>query len=204
MTLTLVLDCSFYGLTLGLARDGLLLDSYVTDTARSSGELHPELEKMLQRQQLKLTDVARLVVTVGPGSFTGIRLGLAFAEALKIAKPEVEVWGITSLQAVAACLPNKATEVWLDAAGGQIFVQRFGADMAPAGEIVCMALAEAVAQRDNAFALVTGMGLPPVVLANRIVGHVMPEAMLAVMEKGYREEALPLYVKPLEYRRAAD
>ena len=129
---TLVLDCSFYGLTLGLARDSTLVDTYVTEVARSSGEMHPELLKMLERQGLKLADVAKLVVTVGPGSFTGIRLGLAFAEALKVAVPLVEVVGISTLQAVAAGFKGeKGVEVWLDAAGGQVFVQRFDAAVLP-------------------------------------------------------------------------
>jgi len=51
----------------------------------TSENLLPEIDKLLKKQKVKLKDLDAVSVCVGPGSFTGIRVGVATAKALGIA-----------------------------------------------------------------------------------------------------------------------
>ncbi|MBW1614968.1 MAG: tRNA (adenosine(37)-N6)-threonylcarbamoyltransferase complex dimerization subunit type 1 TsaB [Deltaproteobacteria bacterium] len=61
-------------------------------------------EKVLARAKIKLSDISGIAVCTGPGSFTGVRIGLAFAKGLAYAL-QIKIAGITSLQALAAAAP---------------------------------------------------------------------------------------------------
>lgn len=91
--------------------------------------LMPMVARVLERAQLPAKDVDRIAVTVGPGSFTGLRVGIAAARglALATAKPAV---GLTTLAAFAApyitaddSLPVVAA---IDARHEQLYLQVFG------------------------------------------------------------------------------
>lgn len=75
---------------------------------------------------LEFSDLDRIAVTVGPGSFTGLRVGLAFALGVGegIDRP---VSGISSLQALAASTDGQEGHICaaIDARRGQIYVQTF-------------------------------------------------------------------------------
>lgn len=77
-----------------------------------------------------------IIVDIGPGSFTGIRIGIAAARALGLAWG-VPVTGCTAGALVAAAAGVPAT-IRLDAGRGQVLVQDFAADFA-AGPIATIA-----------------------------------------------------------------
>ena len=82
----------------------------------------------------------RIVVSLGPGSFTGVRIGLATARALGVAWG-VEVLGYPTLALVAAMAQaGRALPVAVCMAGGhgEWFVQGFGADGQPLAEVVSL------------------------------------------------------------------
>lgn len=66
----------------------------------------------------------RIGVTVGPGSFTGLRVGLAFAKGLGAAL-NAPVAGVGALEALAASAPEGLTLAAIDARRGQIYLQAF-------------------------------------------------------------------------------
>jgi tRNA threonylcarbamoyladenosine biosynthesis protein TsaB len=68
-------------------------------------ELMPSLEYLFKSCKLTTQDLEAVVVVRGPGSFTGLRVGLAFVKGLCQAQ-NIPVIGISSLEAFAAQLPN--------------------------------------------------------------------------------------------------
>lgn len=67
-------------------------------------ELAPALADLLRRVELKMNQVNALGVAIGPGSFTSLRVGLAFTKGLALAR-HIPVVGIPTLDVVAAAVP---------------------------------------------------------------------------------------------------
>ena len=91
--------------------------------------LMPLIARVMHAAQLEFSDLDRIAVTVGPGSFTGLRVGIAAARgiALAAAKPAV---GLSTLAAYAAPLIAKDDKVpvvaAIDARHDQVYLQIFG------------------------------------------------------------------------------
>jgi tRNA threonylcarbamoyladenosine biosynthesis protein TsaB len=69
-----------------------------------SQELAPALADLLRRTGLTIKEVQALGVAIGPGSFTSLRVGLAFAKGLALAR-HLPLIGIPTLDVVAAAVP---------------------------------------------------------------------------------------------------
>ncbi len=111
MSLTLGIDCSLRWLNLGLADGEKALAETNLDVGRGQSELLPgEVERFLRRSKLSLKDVDLVAVTVGPGYYTGIRIGVAYATALAEAL-QIKVAPISSLYALAYDLLNPSWAV---------------------------------------------------------------------------------------------
>ena len=67
-------------------------------------ELAPALTELLKRAEVKVSDIEALGVAIGPGSFTSLRVGLAFVKGLALAR-KLPVVGIPSLDILAAAQP---------------------------------------------------------------------------------------------------
>ena len=68
---------------------------------RHTVELAPALSELLRHASLTINDIAALGVAIGPGSFTALRVGLAFAKGLALAR-NLPIVGIATLDVVAA------------------------------------------------------------------------------------------------------
>lgn len=80
-----------------------------------------------------------IIVGVGPGSFTGIRVGIAAANGLAIGWG-AKLFGMSSLALLAASVDGSGDIVAAVNGGhGELFVQQFGARLEPAGEILNLA-----------------------------------------------------------------
>ena len=83
MGLVLGIDCSMRWTSLGLALDGEVLAEINCDLGRAQAEKLPLLvDQLLFQNGRTLAELAHIAVTVGPGYYTGIRVGLAYACAL--------------------------------------------------------------------------------------------------------------------------
>lgn len=107
--------------------------------ARGQAEaLLPMARAALDEAGLVFDDLDRLAVTIGPGSFTGLRIGLAAARGLALAAG-LPLVGVTTLEALAAAVDpaarqGRVTVALIDSRRGDVFVQAFGADSAPLSE----------------------------------------------------------------------
>ena len=101
--LTLAIDCSarFCAVALHQGDADAILAAASPDIGRGHAEQLPAiLQSVLDSAARKLGDVERIGVTIGPGSFAGIRVGVAFARGLALAL-DVPCLGIGSLEAIA-------------------------------------------------------------------------------------------------------
>jgi tRNA threonylcarbamoyladenosine biosynthesis protein TsaB len=89
------------------------------DKPRHAQTLQPLLEDALARAGAGWEDVERLCVGVGPGGFTGLRLGIATARAIAQAR-DLPVVPVSSLDALAAGRAGRVAAV-IDARRGEVF-----------------------------------------------------------------------------------
>lgn len=100
-------------------------------------KLMAQIEVALAEAGITLQHVNRIAVTIGPGSFTGIRVGVAAARGLALSLG-IEAVGITTLETMAAHQLASAgghpVIATMDAKRGEIYAQPFGADGSPLEE----------------------------------------------------------------------
>lgn len=72
-------------MTVALKKDGKVLDSMTEEREYGSQVLLPMIEKILKKQKLDFKDLQSIEVETGPGSFTGLRVGVSVANALGFA-----------------------------------------------------------------------------------------------------------------------
>jgi tRNA threonylcarbamoyl adenosine modification protein YeaZ len=97
----LCIDTTGRSLVLALVLPGRPLLGHVVDTAGKHAEvLLPEIGTLLQRAELEPAAVDAIGVTLGPGGFTSVRVGLATAKGLCVARPRV-LYATSSLRALA-------------------------------------------------------------------------------------------------------
>lgn len=98
-------------------------------------KLMATIDAALAVADLELSDVERIAVTVGPGSFTGIRVGVAAARGLALSLG-IEAVGVSTLETLANTAGETGRPVLaaMDAKRDEIYLQRFSADRVPEGE----------------------------------------------------------------------
>lgn len=78
----------------------IIAQSYQNNGLTHSRTLLPIIEDMLKNAEIKLSDIGLIAVARGPGSFTGIRIGVAAAKGLSWAS-EIPATGVSTLEAMA-------------------------------------------------------------------------------------------------------
>ena len=100
--ITLAIESAVAGGSLSLLSNGFELDHWTGDDRVSRAEeLLPNIIEMLERQKIDRKMIGRIAVSLGPGSFTGIRIGIATALGLKNALG-IPCVGVSALEAMAA------------------------------------------------------------------------------------------------------
>ena len=102
----LAFDTSNQPLTVSLAEDNKVLRVFSTNEARNhSIQLLPAIQNTIAAQNWQLGDIDRIIVAQGPGSFTGLRIGVTVAKVLA-STLSTELVGISSLAILAQQVNN--------------------------------------------------------------------------------------------------
>jgi tRNA threonylcarbamoyladenosine biosynthesis protein TsaB len=214
--LVLALDNSLDFLNLALVRDGRLVEERRMQAESRSSELFPvRISRLLKDHQYAPKDLSALVVTLGPGSFTGVRVALAFckglSEGLKIpligvATPDVLVAPFAFMEAHYLC-------PMIDAKKGEVF---FGLYQVLAGQITrvgdiraskpedllsqiklpCLSFGTGVDMCRTALGGIEGLRL--VDGFQQVSGETLFRCGFARLEAGCSEEARPIYGRKSE------
>jgi len=167
------------------------------------------IDQAMNEAGLVFADLERIAVTVGPGSFTGLRVGIAAARglALVVKCPVVGVGTLevhaASARATAGAVPITAV---LDARRGEVYAQRFAASGAPLGS-PSVGPPEAVAAQIGVGDLLAGAGadivaaaLPAGCAASVVHRRSAPDiralAELALIADPGAAAPRPLYLRP--------
>ncbi len=134
----LAIDTASRALSVALGGQGGA--SYATQQMRARGQaenLMPMIRRAFDATGVAATDLTGLAVTVGPGTFTGLRIGLAAARAMRITL-RVPLMGMTSLEVLAAGAarryPDRPVLAVLDARRDQVYAQLFRRAAPPFGQ----------------------------------------------------------------------
>jgi tRNA threonylcarbamoyladenosine biosynthesis protein TsaB len=151
----LAIDTAAPRLALALLRENDRIDTLVEDMATGQAErLFPALDELLARAGLTYADLTRIAVTTGPGSFTGLRIGLSAARGLALAL-EIPVLGIPSLTALSLPAPAYPLAVLLDARRGEAYFQAFAGPAIPMSAPALLPMDEAQRRVPSGASVVT-------------------------------------------------
>ena len=143
MSVLIAIDTAAPRLALALLRDGDRVDALVEDMATGQAErLFPALDELLTRAAVTYKDLTRIAVTTGPGSFTGLRIGLSAARGLGLAL-NIPVVGVPSLFALSLAAQCEPVAVLLDAKRGEAYFQTFSGPGIPIGNAALLPMDEA-------------------------------------------------------------
>lgn len=153
--------------------DDLLAEESMALTRGHAEALLPLIERVMARVEGGFEGLARVAVTVGPGSYTGLRVGLSAARAIGLAA-NIPVVGVTTLSALLA--PQLALNgedmivAAIDARHGAVYLQA----MSVAEGVVIpprhVSLEQAVGLLGGRRAILTGSGAPGLAAAAGAAG----------------------------------
>jgi tRNA threonylcarbamoyladenosine biosynthesis protein TsaB len=130
--LILSLDTTTRGGSVAVVRDGQVVYLGRGDATRTHGERLPaDLMTACDQAGVTIGEVELFAVAAGPGSFTGLRIGIATMQGLAMARGR-RIVAVSALEAVAASSAPDARErrhsrtvAWIDAQRGEVFSQVF-------------------------------------------------------------------------------
>jgi tRNA threonylcarbamoyladenosine biosynthesis protein TsaB len=123
--------------------NGDATDTIVEDMAQGQAErIFPAIDDLLARNGLTYGDLKCIAVTTGPGSFTGLRIGISAARGLGLAL-SVPVIGVPSLLGLSLAATRRNAVVLLDARRDEAYFQAFDGPATPISEPMLLPMSEA-------------------------------------------------------------
>ena len=160
--------------------DGRIVAKRFEPMSRGQSErLMPMVREVLSEAGIDFPDLDLLAVTIGPGAFTGLRIGLAAARGMALAG-DLAYFGVTTLNAIAAGVSEHERQkanvlVVLDSKRPEVYAQTFRSDLRPLSEAQALMPADLAALTEN------GEGYGERVL---VAGDGAGQAVEALKDKG--------------------
>jgi tRNA threonylcarbamoyladenosine biosynthesis protein TsaB len=126
----LALDTTTRSGSTAVVHDGVVRVERAGDPAITYGERLPaELSTILDEAGTRIEDIELFAVAAGPGSFTGMRVGIATVQGLAMARGK-QVVAVSALEALARAGLNAARSIatWMDAQRGEVFAALYAPD----------------------------------------------------------------------------
>jgi tRNA threonylcarbamoyladenosine biosynthesis protein TsaB len=123
VVLVLALDTTTRAGSAAVVRDGAVLLEQTGDPGHTHGQRLPcDLMRLLDDARVRLADIDLFAVAAGPGSFTGLRVGIATVQGLAMADNR-RIVPVSTLEALARAGRNGVDRVapWMDAQRGEVF-----------------------------------------------------------------------------------
>jgi len=208
--LILAFDTTAAACSVTVARNAAALASARIAMDQGQAELLlPLIERTMAEAGVAYADLDRIAVTIGPGSFTGVRVGLSAARALGLAAQK-PVIGINTLEVLAAAVPacerfrHRAVLAAVDTKRGDLYVQVFSTEGDALGSPAAIPPADIAAWLIETDVCVIGDGAAQaasVVRGAKVsAGDPLPDALvlarLAATRAPDARGPLPLYVLP--------
>lgn len=139
---TLAIETSIRPGSLALFEEGqLLAEASLPDQERTTSALTPSIQGLLKKVGWRPTDVQLVATTVGPGSFTGLRVAVTTAKTLAYAVG-AEIVGLNTLEVIALQAAGQGGEAMqvdaiIDAGRGDLFAARYILLSDDTVEVVC-------------------------------------------------------------------
>ncbi|MBB5517556.1 tRNA (adenosine(37)-N6)-threonylcarbamoyltransferase complex dimerization subunit type 1 TsaB [Amphiplicatus metriothermophilus] len=216
--IVLGLDTALKACSAAILKDGAPLARTSAPLERGHAErLAPMVAGTLAAAGLSARDIDRVGVVVGPGTFAGVRVGLAFARGLAVGTG-IEAVGVTSLAALAAGIATATAPLRaavIDARRGQVYAALYDAALVPRLEPFVAAPEEALRRlmdaAGGAAVALAGDGVAPMGPAPKgwiaeggpDVIDAMAVARLAAGAARPEAPPAPLYLRPPDARPAA-
>jgi len=93
---------------------------------RHTAGVSAQIRRLMRTANIQPADIGAVAVAIGPGSFTGVRCGLAIAKGLATAR-NLPIIGVTAFDVIAAAQPNHHVPVYalIEAGRGRVAVRRY-------------------------------------------------------------------------------
>lgn len=192
-----------------------LVGRYEEMTTGQAERLMPMIDEVLRESGRNLQDLDAIAVTEGPGTFTGVRIGVAAARGLALATglpiratTSLHVMAHRALAEISRTIPEGVLAVCVDARGGQVFVQFFEAsDAKPITQVAIMHPKDAAAMLPERPLLCVGSGGQMVAEAALQSGRVVEANFVSLQPDARylarlasqlpeRKPLVPLYLRP--------
>ena len=201
-----------------LEEDKLIDENSLNNGLTHSENLMPLIDELLRRNNTKLKDIDLISVSVGPGSFTGIRIGIATIKAMAEVH-NIKVAGVTSLETLARIDESEKNKICLiDARNNQVYFGAFDSEYNLLEEYKAddiNNLIDIMKKYENAVLIGNGAVLHKELLEENIKGSVILEDSLQTAENtgkiGYKkflngnlenaDTIMPLYLRKSQAER---
>ena len=119
----LAIETATKAASVAVVSDEKFLSEIICETSAAHSEtLMPQIEKVLKISGAEKIDA--VAVSIGPGSFTGLRIGLAAAKSLAYAW-KIKIVGVETLQAISYHFPSATVFPMIDAQKNRAYFQKF-------------------------------------------------------------------------------